>query len=385
MAREIVSMANLNRRMPEHGRIRIGEKVQTKNGKLAPSKLKEFRFTSHDKSVLQQIAALYGGEVKAWEKAWEVKTTAAEIPVVLPPEPLSGPVYELWSGGGCQRRCDGETAQIPQSGPDGAEMVDVPCLCVEAGALSCKPTTRLTVVLPDVSFGGGWRIESHGWHVAHEMPGMVEAILQFAQRGFTRATLALEQRTSVQNGKTMHYVVPVLRPEVSLQALMDGEGGMKALAKAPNLVAIETEKAAERMAAVLPNIDIDTSWEDNDDVIVDAEIVEEARDEPSVPETSGTAGPASSTSDEQPMAEAMAAVGLEVRRKHMHVLLKELGMGPVERHALAKRVTNGMCTSSNSLGLEELDKVIAALKAIRAGTAELSSIDENGMAVVVTL
>lgn len=364
-------MKNLDRRMVEHGRIRLGEK----GAKGQPVKIDSFRFTSHDEKAIRAIAKLYGGTVKPWNQGqFEVKTTSNDIPVVLPPDPLGGtPIYELWSGGGCQRRCDGEIALVPQQGPEGFEMVEKPCVCEANETLACKPTTRLTVILPEINFGGGWRLESGGWNVAKEMPGMVDAIQEFAARGFTRAHLSLEQRTSKQGGKTMHYVVPVLRPDVSLQELVDGHGGLKAISMAPEVAkaAVNAITSAVEDPAPAP---VD-EWDD--DTIVDAEIVGEE-----------TTAPASSPASddptrpfEDPMREAVDEVLHETKRKQMMALLREMGMGTAERMALSLRVSEGEESSSAALSTEQIQKVIAAVTAVRNGKAELT-IDERGWAKV---
>ena len=94
-------------RTPEQGRIRLGVKTER-----AMKSLDTFRFTSLDKSAIEQIASIYGGAVKSWtpprskQEQWEVITTTSEIRVYLPPHSIDV-WYEAWSGGGCQRRCDG--------------------------------------------------------------------------------------------------------------------------------------------------------------------------------------------------------------------------------------------------------------------------------------
>lgn len=379
MAREIQTIANLDRRLPEHGRIRIGEKQKTKGGKEYPSKLDAFRFTSHDTEAIKQIADLYGGKPQSWERGqWEVKTEAKEIPVVLPPDPLGGtPIYEFWSKGGVQRRCDGEICWEPQTGRDGVELVDVPCKCVAEDRLLCKPTTRLTVVLPDIKFGGGWRLESNGWNVAKEMPGMVGAIQEFAARGFTRATLALEQRKDVFGGQTRQYVVPVLRPTASIEAMLEGGGALRALAPGSPLVEIDPPDDLQEDSHTLPlhgATTVDTSWED-DDVIVDAEIVDEGEGPPSSPSSAQH----DVTDEQRPFIDE--GEELERARRQLHASLREIGMGTEERHALARRVSAGRTASSAELTLEELRKVILAVKAVRAGKAELQI--EDGIAKVV--
>ena len=64
---------DLQRRLREAGRIRIGEQVPTKdrdgNPTTRPGKLERFRFTSPDKASMLAIADLCGGEVRPWEAA----------------------------------------------------------------------------------------------------------------------------------------------------------------------------------------------------------------------------------------------------------------------------------------------------------------------------
>lgn len=224
MNRAIVPIANLSRRIPEAGRIRTGVKA----GK-AMRALPHFRFTSHDEEALGQIAAMYGGTVKPWSdpKAaagqFEVITEAAEIRVVLPPDPLGGtPVYELWGGGGCERRCDGLTAQVLQRGEDGLEQVDVPCMCDAAGEMSCRVITRLSVILPEVRFAGVWRLDTKSWNAAQELPGMVDMVQTMQGQGLAYATLALKHRRSVQAGKTNKFITPMLGIPASIEQLAAG-------------------------------------------------------------------------------------------------------------------------------------------------------------------
>ncbi len=264
--RPIVPLSDLNRRLPEAGRIRTGVKEagRTKAGKAyeRPKAIDTFRFTSADEAAIAQVAAIYGGTPERWVDAptpgqWQVTTEAAEIRVVLPPDPLGGtPLYEMWTDGGCQRRCDGVTAQVPTTGPDGTELADVACLCTAKGEMACSPHTRLSVVLPDVRFAGTWRYESaKSWAVAQELPGMVELIQSLQERGLTRALLALEHRKRVTAGETHRFTIPVLRVAESMDALVAGAARVGALPSSG------TPSAGELPAA------------NPDDEIVDAELV----------------------------------------------------------------------------------------------------------------
>lgn len=224
------------RRMPEQGRIRTGRK----SDKGAPQWLKTLRFTSQDQAAIEQIAELYGGEARPWQHQkhmeWDVVTEAKAVPIVLPPDPLSGtPIYEFWLKGGLQRRCDGVTCEVPQGSPDGTVWSETPCICVAKGQLACKPKTRLVVILRDVKFGGSWRLESSGWHAAHELPGMVEMIQNLQGRGqLVAASLRVQERTKVESNFTRHYIVPVLEIDRSVMELVSGQATVGALAPGPS-------------------------------------------------------------------------------------------------------------------------------------------------------
>jgi hypothetical protein len=285
VTRSVVPIANLHRRIPEAGRIRFG--VRTGRAMKA---LSTFRFTSHDEEALQQIAGLYGGEVKPWsdpkaaEGQFEVITTASEIRIVLPPDPLGGtPIYEAWGGGGCERRCDGLTAEVMTRGVDGAEMTQVPCICSAQQAMTCEPRTRLSVILPEIRFGGVWRLETKSWNAAQEMPGMVDLIQSLQERGLTRGVLALKHRRSVTAGETHKFIVPVLGVDETLDALAAGAAQVGALPSsaappAGELGAGEVGGGDGRNESAPPGQDDSPEKEpvaptDPDDDVIDAEII----------------------------------------------------------------------------------------------------------------
>ena len=112
---------NLQRRMAEKARIRLGEQVPTKSGKKRPSKLRTFRITSQDRDYVEEAAALYGGTVTEFDAGgWAVTTEADTLNVIVPPGQMAfSQWYELWGNGFCKRRCDGQRVTIS----------DGPCLC----------------------------------------------------------------------------------------------------------------------------------------------------------------------------------------------------------------------------------------------------------------
>lgn len=231
MSRPILPVSQLDRRLPTAGRIRIG----VRQGK-AMTVIDTFRFTSQDRTALDQIAALYGGTVKPWSdpKAapgqFEVITDANVIPIALPPDPLGGtPMYELWGGGGRARNCDGETCEMLVAAGDGIDLQQCPCICWAKNVRECQLITRLSVLLPEVRFIGVWRIDTKSENAAAEMPGMVELIQSLQAKGLTRGLLRIESRRQVVAGKTRQFKVPVLGIDETVEALAAGHARLGAI------------------------------------------------------------------------------------------------------------------------------------------------------------
>lgn len=237
----------LQQRLRELGRIRIGEKVATSNGKTRPGKLDRFRLTSPSKDLLDRVAKVYGGTVRPWTPdggagQYEVITEATRMPIYVPPQPVSQ-YFELWSGGGCQRRCDGVTELLK----------DRSCICgPDPQQRQCKPTTRLNVVLREIEGVGMWRLESHGYYAALELPGVAELLAQTQTKGYVEAFLGLEQRTAKRDGQTRHWMVPTIDIAVTPAALMAGTAAAgPAVDGGPQRVAIEAPRPDYlRLAAV---------------------------------------------------------------------------------------------------------------------------------------
>ena len=205
----------LQRRMVEAGRIRAGEK----GDKGEPRKLTHWRLTSKDRVRLQHAAKLWGGEVREWsERAgeFELYTETAELPIMLLPGHVPSTWYELWSKGGCQRRCDGVHEIISDSA----------CLCGDER--ECKPYTRLSVLLPDLPGIGSWLLSSTGWNAAAELAGAADLLQRASAQGvLIPARLRLEQRTSVQGGQTRKFSVPVLDVDVAFRELLGAGGALR--------------------------------------------------------------------------------------------------------------------------------------------------------------
>lgn len=226
---------DLQQRIRELGRIRIGQKVATAKGGTRPGKLDRFRLTSPSKELIERVATQYGGTVNPWTPdggagQYEVVTDAKRMPILVPHQPVSQ-YYELWSGGGCQRRCDGITELLK----------DRPCICgPDPQQRQCKPTTRLNVVLSEVPGVGVWRLESHGYYAALELPGVAELLAKAG--GYVPAFLGLEQRTAKRDGQTRHWMVPTIDVDITPTALMAGGGAGPAVEGGPQRAAIEAPR-----------------------------------------------------------------------------------------------------------------------------------------------
>lgn len=264
MSRLPTPLAQIDSRIPEAGRIRLG----IKTGKGMTS-IDTFRFTSPDETVIRKLSELYGGDARPWSdpkaspsNQWEVITKAKEVDVYLPADALSV-WYELWSGGGVQRRCDGERCQIPQTVPGGWEMTEAPCVCMARQAMECRPYTRMNVILPTVPFRGVWRLETKGWNAAKELPGMVAIIDAMTQAGqLVQAKLHIERRVQQTPAGKRNFVVPGITLAHTAQDMIAGAADARQLSIAPTVPTV-----AALPAAVV------------DDDIIDAEIVSTELDE----------------------------------------------------------------------------------------------------------
>jgi hypothetical protein len=259
-------LIELQRRLAEAGRIRMGEK----SDKGAPKRLTTWRITSPTRELIEQAAGLYGGEPKPWESPtgtqYEVVTTTAELPVLVMPGYSFRQGYEFRTSPTLvERRCDG------------VEMDDgEPCICYAEGDDKCALLTRLTVALPELTTMLGWRLETKGDNAARELLASMDLVQGVASgRPFVPAKLRIVERRGNVNGQAVRYVVPVI--DVSLRyaeilgretpreraelpagytpiAPGDGAGALLAVSLADGLAAAETQKVTRtsRSAAPIP-------------------------------------------------------------------------------------------------------------------------------------
>lgn len=237
-----MTIIGLQRRLVQVGRIRLGEQVEiTKpdgSKGTRPARLEKWRLTSRDEVRLQAAAEAFGGTVQPWEERpgeFELYTEVDALPVLLMPGQAISQWYELWSGGGCKRRCDGEQEQIS----DGA------CLC-NPDERECKPHTRLNVLLPDVAGIGCWRLDTQGYYAATELAGTVDLLELATARGvLLPARLRIDQRSVLRDGQTRRFPVPTL--DIDIRPLE-----MQAITRAAARGDDEIEAPIFRPIAALP-------------------------------------------------------------------------------------------------------------------------------------
>ncbi|MFD8577204.1 hypothetical protein ACFV1H_17965 [Streptomyces virginiae] len=212
----------MKRQAAELGRIRTGysRPHRDPNKRPVPVKSTTFVFSSHSRDYVAAAAELWGGEVEEWTPQnqriaqYRVISQAKEIRAILPAgDPLSQS-YEMWSGGGCARRCDGEFEQksrqsclcLAQFGPDWH---------LRTPREVCRPTSRINVMLPDLPDLGVWRLESKSYYAADAMAGGVDTVLQATEgKSMMPVRLWIEQRTRVADGETKNFPVVMVVPSL---------------------------------------------------------------------------------------------------------------------------------------------------------------------------
>ena len=212
----------MKRQAAELGRIRTGySRPHPDAGRRPiPVKSKTFVLSSHSREYIETAAKLYGGRVEQWTPQntsvaqWRVITEASELRAILPAgDPLSQS-YEMWSGGGCARRCDGVTERITRQ----------PCVCLARYGEDwherkadevCRPTSRVGVYLPDLPDVGVWRLETKSYYAADALAGGLDTVLQATEgRGLMPVRMWIEQRTAMREGKTKQFQVVMVVPSL---------------------------------------------------------------------------------------------------------------------------------------------------------------------------
>lgn len=299
------------RRHANVGAIRMGRKVATdykdKSGKtiFRPAKLERFRVTSPNRDKVEQVAARFGGEVNPWDghrgPEWEVIIASERLPVLIPRQRID-PNYEHWMGRAKSRLCDGAIERnrnqpclckrpnnhehrfskgactlcgVDQSwsGPDHVHDFDVAGRCSVCGCgRICKPTTRLSLMIHGVDGLGYFKLESHGFNAAMELPAFAGVIGNLADDSPLPAVLRMrfEERVRMvfERGrevlKTFKFFVPdldcfTLRPTDLYSASYELAASARAGLESPIFKGLSLE-APKSVEPALPTRDDVLGW-----------------------------------------------------------------------------------------------------------------------------
>lgn len=262
-------LRNIQARAAEHGRLRTG---YTQGNR--PMRSPNWVVTSHSEEHVRKAAELWGGEPEQWQplnstiSQWRVITKSPSIEALITPGDPLNQYNEMWSKGGCQRRCDGEMELLSRQA----------CICLarfgeewhlQKKGVVCSTTSRLNVMLPDLSGMGMWRAETHSFYAAQEWGGMVDMVLAGTDgKGFIPVNLRIEPRQRVANGETKKFPVVVveLRGITPRQALAGPVNAATALnpgAASQAVAAIEGPKGRDWIAeatGALTSDDVRDLW-----------------------------------------------------------------------------------------------------------------------------
>lgn len=209
-----MALIDRQRTLARQGVLRLGRRVPTGGvdragrPKMRPVKLDTWRATSPFRASVEAIANIYGGDVVAWPGGpsgpeWEAITPVRKIAVLVPPQTVE-PWYEKWGNKLRERVCDGATERLRVTpclcegwnnhehlwhgkkcqlcglaqtweGPEHTHRY-INGECETCGCRrACKPTTRLNVI-PIGAPLGMWKVESHGFTAADELPALAGMI-----------------------------------------------------------------------------------------------------------------------------------------------------------------------------------------------------------------
>lgn len=366
-------IVDIQRRFRELGRLRMGALERPAGGKPRPVKLATWRLTTRWRHLLDAAVELgIGGEVRPWEAPdgpqFELITDTDRLDVIVPPGDVLSQWYELWTGGGCQRRCDGVTMIL-----DNGKTADRGCRCPEDPAereaaakanppTACRPTTRLIVMLPGLPDLGVWRVESHGYYAAVELGGAANLVELATRQGtLIPAALAIEPRRVKRAGeKVRRFAVPVLsfRGNLgdTLTALGFVDGDTPVAIGAGVRPPIAELPAAPLEAEAKPDLEAAGTFAQPEPI--------KPAPEPGDPDDLGEPeafDPGPGTTEEQ----ASSAAGSLPPDRFLAMRARDAGLDDPTRRLVYRAITGK--TSGKDLTLEEVNRVAGILAMVKTG------------------
>jgi len=267
--------------LPRLGKIRLGQKVKTKGGKIRPVSLPYFKFDPDSIASFPAILEIFSDPPQP-----------TELDVLLPvddPLIVFPQAYKCYGGSKLKCKGDGKTARrrvckaCLEAEPElartdasamrcrehrkaGEEMIEISCPCPLLAAGECSPVGSLMVMLPRISMGGVWQIDTHSPNIIVDINSALEFIRAVCGR-ISMIPLKLhrgQRATITPDGRptTVHTVQLRFTGDVDeVRRLRAGEAtAIAALVAAPqddgdDLPPVEAEEAATTTSNGAPSVD----------------------------------------------------------------------------------------------------------------------------------
>lgn len=384
-----MNMLDVQRRHATVFRIRFGEKDGNRPVKLTDA----IRVTSANPEVVDAFVDVYGGERRAWNGQWEAKLPTTSLRIrVLPGQSISQ-WWERYRGSVCERRCPGTGGIETKSGK--------PCWCdpdVEkrtANRDDCSPTTRVSVICPDVAVIGSGMFVCHGLVGAETLPQSIAIAETAPSRGLMVPAVL---RVVEFKGRT-HFIVPQIEvigislnelaaaqgetpmlPHATRSEISPGSGPVPVLAAAPAPPIAEQMSAmdrpyvpAGRANAAEPirptGLSPRTAAQANGGGVgvLDAEVVDVSAHVDGGEVSDGVSSAPTDVPSDAPRTVNRVAIAA-----------REAGLDDDGRHELCRWASLGRVGSSKQLTAAEQGLAVDAARRIKDGTAKLIASDDGG-------
>jgi hypothetical protein len=193
------------------GRFRSGHQLNKR-----PIALQQWRVTSDDPSITDQIGALYGGTSQTWDsekEPYEVFTKAETVNILVDPDAVHTGMV-LYGRAGAIRRCDGQSLTYPK------EQSGTACACAAFTSLAerkaaaqngtgCSPEIIIKFKLDDAAELGYFKFITGSWSMARDIVETEERLRSLT--GTHHATLTLEPVSfTTKEGVARSFTKPVL-------------------------------------------------------------------------------------------------------------------------------------------------------------------------------
>ena len=210
-------MLDIQRRHAEVFRLRFGDRGPDGY----PRKLTEaIRVTAPTEQIVTAFADTYGGDVspftdKASRDRYQAYLPTTSVAIMVLPGQSLQQWWERYRGSVCDRRCDGETET--KSGKACQCPLDIDARIKDKQA--CAPTTRVSVLCPDVAVVGSGSFVTHGLIAAETLPQSIAVAEAALSRGLmVPATLTVSE----VRGRN-HFIYPqIVITGMSLHQLIAG-------------------------------------------------------------------------------------------------------------------------------------------------------------------